>query len=287
MHLPIRALLIAVTLPVILAVILADARGQGVRADDREDRPWLGINISRNGYLGVMVTDVIEDTPAEACGLEPGDEILDVGGVRVADGDELIAAVLLHQVGDRVRVTYLRNGQSWQTVATLSARIEDRNELLHRRLVSRPVPAITAIWIDDSSKSQRHVDNDDLRGDVVLLLLWSTACSGCDELVKTLADFAADQGDGVFAFALSDETAAALAAYQQRATLPLPIATDADSRRRFSLTMEPLWQPAIVVIDHRGVVRFAALDVTGDHSRVDDALLAAERALRERARNAR
>jgi hypothetical protein len=294
MRLPLHAVLVVASCASLPALAFGQAAPAptapvaAVAVPVEDERPWLGINISREGYLGVLVTDVIEDTPAEACGLLPGDEILEIDGVRVVDGDELIATVSSHRVGDDVRVVYLRNGETAITIATLSARIDDRNEVFHRRLVGRAAPPIDATWSDGAAKTKRkRLDNDDLRGDVVLLLLWSTSCLDCGPLAGALADFAADHAEGVRAFALSDESDEALAASQQHAPLALPIAADLDCRRRFFLATEPLGQPALLVIDHRGVVRFAALDVTGEHGRLDDALLAASRALRDRERVAR
>ena len=210
----------AVLLVVAVGAASATASGQSVDGSsvDDEEHPWLGINISREGYLGVLISDVIEDTPAEACGLLPNDEILEIGGERIVDGDELIATVSRHAVGDRVPLTYLRGGQTFTTVATLTARVDDRNEVFHRRLVGRSAPTITATWIDGAPANARHtLTNDDLRGDVVLMMVWSTSCAECRGLAAELAEFTADHADGVRALALSDESQDALTATQHHA----------------------------------------------------------------------
>lgn len=63
------------------------------------------------GGKGVYVTDVIEGTPAEALGLEAGDVIVNVGGENVADPEELGEVVGDHEPGDKVKVTWYRNGK--------------------------------------------------------------------------------------------------------------------------------------------------------------------------------
>lgn len=91
-------------------------------------RPKLGINIAprlvnqRLGIDGVIVLDVIEDSPAERAGLqalkigqnedlELGDIIVSIDGQSVSDGEDLVT--FLQQVtGDRATLGILRSGKS-------------------------------------------------------------------------------------------------------------------------------------------------------------------------------
>ena len=69
---------------------------------------------------GVYVTDVEYGSDAYSVGIEVGDLILSVGGIRVTSFDELRSAVLNFQVGDTVEVVVYRSGQQYLVELTLS-----------------------------------------------------------------------------------------------------------------------------------------------------------------------
>lgn len=62
------------------------------------------------GGSGVYVTDITTNSGAEAAGLRKGDIIVNVDGYDVTDFADLSSAVGSRRPGDRVNVTYLRNG---------------------------------------------------------------------------------------------------------------------------------------------------------------------------------
>ena len=62
--------------------------------------------------------------PAEAAGLQVGDILLSMDGIRVATLDELNAQLYIHQVGDRVTLTVYRGGKQLELTLTLGERTE-------------------------------------------------------------------------------------------------------------------------------------------------------------------
>jgi uncharacterized protein (TIGR03067 family) len=68
---------------------------------------------------GFQIRGVVPGSGAEAAGLRVGDVITAVDGQPVADIRGLRGVVRRKQVGDRVRVEFLRNGELHQTEATL------------------------------------------------------------------------------------------------------------------------------------------------------------------------
>ncbi|GAA3129540.1 trypsin-like peptidase domain-containing protein [Planomonospora alba] len=68
--------------------------------------------------------------PADQAGLKPGDVILEVNGLMLQDGDELIALVRGRAPGDKLEVKYQRGGQEKTTTVTVQA--------------DRPAPAPTS-----------------------------------------------------------------------------------------------------------------------------------------------
>jgi len=96
-------------------------------------RPWIGITgvdltpelakmagVDLDG--GVLIVDVFEGGPADEAGLrgsgshlgeenfEPGDIIIGFDGKQIRTMDELINAILQHEVGDEVEIVYIRDG---------------------------------------------------------------------------------------------------------------------------------------------------------------------------------
>jgi putative serine protease PepD len=70
---------------------------------------------------GAAVADVTAGGAAEKAGLRQGDVITKVGSRTVDSADALIAAIRSHRPGDKVVLTYLRNGTSSTSQVTLGS----------------------------------------------------------------------------------------------------------------------------------------------------------------------
>jgi S1-C subfamily serine protease len=87
--------------------------------------PFLGIsgqNLPNDA--GALIQDVVSGGPAASGGLKAGDTIVSLDGEKIRSMDELIAALLRKDVGDVVRVGYLRDGKRHETTARLTERPE-------------------------------------------------------------------------------------------------------------------------------------------------------------------
>ena len=88
--------------------------------------PILGISIDMNftgqgALIGNTQISITADGPAAKAGLRPGDVITHFAGKTINSGDELIVAVRSHAVGERVNITFLRNGKSSEVSLVLVA----------------------------------------------------------------------------------------------------------------------------------------------------------------------
>ena len=82
----------------------------------------LDLNYSQGGAkISNTPTGIHSGGPAEAAGLQAGDIITKFDGKAINGPDELVVAVRAKSVGDRVRLTYLRNGTSHEVTVTLAA----------------------------------------------------------------------------------------------------------------------------------------------------------------------
>ena len=90
----------------------------------------------KKGEFGVLVTNVFEDTPAAKAGLETGDIIIEVDGQQTRSAAQLRSRIGIKQVGDEVRLKFLRDGKTIERKVEIGAarsslaQAEDLPELL-------------------------------------------------------------------------------------------------------------------------------------------------------------
>jgi hypothetical protein len=270
----------------VVAIALSALLGGAVaRAETKAEpaKPWLGVSINHTRSMlgGVYIVDTFDDTPASLCGLRAGDEILAVDGVEVMSSDQLQERVQARAIGDRVAVRYARvdaDGAGLQIrkcTTKLAQKITDPTELLHRRLVDRRVPSFTAKTIADDTV----IDDASLRGEVVVLALFSTRCDTC---AATVAELTKALGE-TRVIAIAGEEKDAVAAYVQRTGLGGEVAyEEADVVDRY---LPDNTDVAILVVDHKGMVRFAASGLGPESTHVDSASFCVERAARALAKS--
>ena len=101
-------------------------------------RPYLGVTIfdkqtaARYGYQltidkGVYVFQIAIDGPADKAGLQRGDVILSVEGKEVNSVTEVRAEIAAKKVGDKIKVTYDRDGAERTVEVTLQEIPQQRN----------------------------------------------------------------------------------------------------------------------------------------------------------------
>lgn len=92
----------------------------------RAEHAQLGVSVSQvlvgsSVTEGAQIQSLTANGAAEAAGLRRGDVITKVGDRHVPDPDALIAAVRSHRPGDKVTLTYVRDGRTHTTTATLGS----------------------------------------------------------------------------------------------------------------------------------------------------------------------
>jgi len=71
---------------------------------------------------GVPITNVRPDSPAAKAGLQGEDTITAVNGKQIKSGDELVNLISATRPGNKLNVTYLRNGQEKQATVVVADR---------------------------------------------------------------------------------------------------------------------------------------------------------------------
>jgi putative serine protease PepD len=82
---------------------------------------YLGVELGDSG-TSARVVNVRANTPASRAGLRAGDVITAIGGSHISSSDELRAAINARKPGDRVSITYTRNGTKHTVSLTLASR---------------------------------------------------------------------------------------------------------------------------------------------------------------------
>jgi putative serine protease PepD len=82
---------------------------------------YLGVELGSAG-TGARVASVRSGTPAAKAGLRTGDAITSLAGTKIISSDALRAAINAHKPGDRVSVTFVRNGKRHTVSLTLASR---------------------------------------------------------------------------------------------------------------------------------------------------------------------
>ena len=82
---------------------------------------YLGVELGSNTTVARVVS-VRTGTPAAKARLKAGDVITSLGGTKISNADELRAAISARKPGDKVSVTFRRNGQSHTVSLTLASR---------------------------------------------------------------------------------------------------------------------------------------------------------------------
>ncbi len=90
----------------------------------RAEYPVIGANVDTTSTTrGAVVIDVRAGSPASAAGLRVEDRIVAVDDVRVADGVALIVAIRSHRPGERIALTFVRDGAQRTVQLTLDAEV--------------------------------------------------------------------------------------------------------------------------------------------------------------------
>jgi putative serine protease PepD len=76
---------------------------------------------NQSSQTGATIASVDANSPAAAAGLKAGDIVTEFGGQRLDDATALVAAVRSQAPGDKVSLSYLRNGKSATAQVTLGS----------------------------------------------------------------------------------------------------------------------------------------------------------------------
>ncbi len=74
---------------------------------------------------GVLISEVVKDSPADKAGLKAGDVIIAVGDEEIEEQDDVVEEIREREEGDEVDIVVVRKGRKKTLTAELSARATD------------------------------------------------------------------------------------------------------------------------------------------------------------------
>jgi regulator of sigma E protease len=99
--------------------------------------------------IPLKVAEVVDGSPAQAAGMQAGDEVLAVNNTDVADWSGWVTSIR-ESAGQSITITVLRNGQSVDLQATPKAVTLDSGEVVGQIGVMAQAPEYPADWLRQS-----------------------------------------------------------------------------------------------------------------------------------------
>jgi S1-C subfamily serine protease len=128
-------------------------------------RPYLGVQVDPGKYEagdGAHIGSVAKDGAAAKIGLKKGDIITGINDIPVNSWTELQGTIASYNAGDKVKISYKREGKEYSTNATLSAKTGTYDELAASGGVGEALGA--ELETLDKKKAQEY----DVEGGVVV-----------------------------------------------------------------------------------------------------------------------
>ncbi len=103
----------------------------------QEDRSNNPVTLKELGApYGIIIESVEPNAPAAKAGLQPGDVITEVNGQAVRSGTELVNPIAQTPIGEKVRLTYVRDRQRHDVTVA----VEDRSKIFPGRTAQNDQP---------------------------------------------------------------------------------------------------------------------------------------------------
>jgi serine protease Do len=112
--------------------VVRDVYEQLTSGDHRVSRGSIGVEFSAlpkpeilrvyGVKNGVTISNVRQDSPAAKAGLQGEDTITAVNGKPIKNGDELVNLISATRPGNKINLTYIRNGQQKEAAVTVADR---------------------------------------------------------------------------------------------------------------------------------------------------------------------
>lgn len=176
-------------------------------------RPWIGIHIEKH-EKGVFVKKAVDGTPGFRAGLSSGDIIIQIDKTKVATPSELIAVVQNKGVGNKVTITYLKDGGKQTKTSLELEAMPGLTEVAEKRLLNNKAPQFKGKILSHDKIKEYDLSKDKK---VKLIEFWATWCPACIQAHPFMDQFAAENKDSITVLSLSSEDSIKVKKYLKKA----------------------------------------------------------------------
>lgn len=123
-------------------------------------RPYLGIKVAEDNYDsgdGAHIGEVAKDGAAASTGLKKGDVITRINDVPINSWNELQGVVASYNAGDKLNITYRRDGKEYSTVAVLTNKTGTYDQVVASTAISGKLGADLET-IDSKKASEYNIE---------------------------------------------------------------------------------------------------------------------------------
>lgn len=120
------------------------------------------LNTNVKNFNGVLIERLERDGPAISAGLKLGDVITKVNGIDVNTQSVFEEELSYRYPGDKITVTYLREGKTGSTTITLVNR-NGTSEIIRRKIINAPGLGVQLEAVDEGVKVFKIADNSMLK----------------------------------------------------------------------------------------------------------------------------
>lgn len=200
-------------LTVILLVLLISVSGLAAAQDD--ERPYMGIRLAPDGTVGIVVTEVVADEPANAAGIEENDVLITLEG-EFLTADNALDVIGQYAPGDTVAFALLRDGETVTVdltfgtfpdepqpgaAATAEANDDDRPQQARLGIGVAPAEDESGVIVSGVAADSGADEAGIAEGDVITAFD-GTDVTGPEELIDLIGDYS--PGDDVTVTLLRD-----------------------------------------------------------------------------------
>lgn len=118
---------------------------------------WLGViiqDVDNNlaSYFGlsdkdgVLISRIVDSSPAEKSGLKTGDVIISMDGEKIKNTENLIRSILKKNIGEKVSLGVIRDSKLYTTSVEIGARPEDKAVVAQEKITPPPLQKTINLW---------------------------------------------------------------------------------------------------------------------------------------------